>query len=176
MKAALIELIGKISSGCLGEADIAKIADEATQAYADPTAFLTANPDINYDDTFPIPLGEWVVVGSLPDTVLFQADTYVDLFEQIVASFGPGVAFNLKPKQLAKTEALTALNRIQIQMSSLNKENGGYVLMNFSQLLDDELQMVLVYGNDVPRVLELCAEVGIAAAPALEALKVAVHV
>ncbi|AEV64261.1 hypothetical protein [Pseudomonas ogarae] len=176
MKAALIELIGKISSGCLGEADIANIADEAAQAYADPTVFLAANPDINYDDTFPIPLGEWVVVGSLPDTVLFQADTYVNLFEQIVASFGPGVAFNLKPKQLAKTEALTALNRIQIQMSSLNKENGGYVLMNFSQLLDDELQMVLVYGNDVPRVLELCAEVGIAAAPSLEALKVAVHV
>jgi hypothetical protein len=167
MKAALVELISKISSGCLGEAQIETIADEAAQAYADPVAFLAANPDINYDDTFPIPLGEWVVVGSLPDTVLFQADTYVELFEQIVASFGPGVAFNLKPKQLAKTEALTALNRIQIQMSSLN---------NFSQLLDDELQMVLVYGNDVPRVLQLCAEVGIAAAPSLEALKIAVHV
>jgi hypothetical protein len=176
MKAALVELISKISSGCLGEAQIETIADEAAQAYADPVAFLAANPDINYDDTFPIPLGEWVVVGSLPDTVLFQADTYVELFEQIVASFGPGVAFNLKPKQLAKTEALTALNRIQIQMSSLNKENGGYVLMNFSQLLDDELQMVLVYGNDVPRVLQLCAEVGIAAAPSLETLKIAVHV
>jgi len=176
MKAALIELIGKISSGCLGEADIERIADEAAQAYADPVAFLAANPDINYDDTFPIPLGEWVVVGSLPDTVLFQADSYVELFEQILASFGPGVAFNLKPKQLAKTEALTALNRIQIQMSSLNKENGGYVLLNFSQLLDNEMQAVLVYGNDLPRVLELCAEVGIAAAPSLEALKIAVHV
>lgn len=117
-----------------------------------------------------------MVVGSLPETVLFQADTYVDLFAQIVASFGKDVAFNIKPKQLAKIEALTALNRIQIQMGSMNPENGGYVLMNFSQLLDDELQMVLVYGNDVPRVLELCAEVGIAAAPALEALKIAVHV
>jgi len=140
MKAALVELISKISSGCLGDEEIAKIADEAAQAYADPAAFLAANPDINYDDTFPIPLGEWVVVGSLPDTVLFQADTYVQLFEQIVASFGPGVEFNLKPKQLAKTEVLTALNRIQIQMSSLNKESGGYVLMNFSQLLDDDPQ------------------------------------
>jgi len=48
--------------------------------------------------------------------------------------------------------------------------------LNLSQPLDDELQMVLVYGNDVPRVLALCAEVGISAAPALEALKVAVHV
>jgi hypothetical protein len=47
--------------------------------------------------------------------------------------------------------------------------------MNFSQLLDDELQVVLVYGNDVPRVLELCSEAGIAAVPALEALKVAIH-
>ncbi|QFG31715.1 hypothetical protein F6476_22340 [Pseudomonas umsongensis] len=176
MKAALIELISNISSGCMADDEIEKVADEAAQAYADPAAFLSANPDINYDDSFPIPLGEWVVVGSLPDTVLFQADTYVDLFAQIVASFGPGVEFNLKPKQLARTEALTALNRIQVQMSSLNKENGGYTLMNFSQLLDDELQVVLVYGNAVPRVLELCAQVGIAAGPSLEALKVAIHV
>ncbi|AMW84820.1 hypothetical protein RCO22_20280 [Pseudomonas yamanorum] len=176
MKTALVELISKISSGCMSEPEIAKVADEAAQAYADPEAFLAANPDINYDDTFPIPLGEWIVVGSLPETVLFQADTYLDLFAQIVASFGPGVAFNLKPKQLAKTEALTALNRIQIQMSALNPENGGYVLMNFSQLLDDEIQTVLVYSNDVPRVLELCAEVGIKGEPSLEALRVAVHV
>jgi hypothetical protein len=155
---------------------VARIADEAAQAYADPAAFLAANPDINYDDSFPIPLGEWVVVGSLPDTVLFQADTYGDLFAQIVASFGPGVAFNLKPKQLAKTEDLTALNRIQIQMSALSPEDGGYVLLNFSQLLDDEIQAVLVYGNDLPRVLELCAELGIKGEPSLEALKIAVHV
>jgi hypothetical protein len=176
MKAALVELISKISAGVMGEDEVARIADEAAQAYADPAAFLAANPDINYDDTFPIPLGEWVVVGSLPDTVLFQADTYGDLFAQIVASFGPGVAFNLKPKQLAKTEDLTALNRIQIQMSALSPEDGGYVLLNFSQLLDDEIQAVLVYGNDLPRVLELCAEIGIKGEPSLEALKVAVHV
>jgi hypothetical protein len=176
MKAALIELISKISSGCMSDAQIVQIADEAAQAYADPEAFLAANPDINYDDTFPIALGEWVVVGSLPDTVLFQADSYDQLFQQIVDSFGQQVSFVLKPKQLAKTEALTALNRIQIQMGSMNPENGGYTLLNFSQLLDDEIQLVLVYGNDVARVLELCAEVGINAAPSLEALKVAVHV
>jgi hypothetical protein len=176
MKNQLVELIGKISSGCLREDDIERIADEAAQAYADPAGFLAANPDINYDDTFPIPLGEWVVVGSLPDTVLFQADSYQDLFAQIVASFGPDVAFNIKPKQLAKTEALTALNRIQIQMSSMNKEAGGYVLLDFSEPLDDELQVVLVYGNDLERVLELSAEVGIAAAPSLEALRLALHV
>ncbi|RMR05046.1 hypothetical protein ALP94_03690 [Pseudomonas savastanoi pv. glycinea] len=171
MKNQLIELIGKISSGCMGEHDIERVADEAAQAYADPSAFLAANPDINYDDTFPIPLGEWVVVGSLPDTVLFQADTYTDLFAQIVESFGKEVVFNIKPKQLAKVEALVALNRIQIQLGSMNKENGGYVLMNFSQPLDDELQAVLIYGNDQARVLELCAALNIYAAPALEALR-----
>ncbi|MGY2274409.1 MULTISPECIES: hypothetical protein [Pseudomonas] len=176
MKTALVELISKISAGVMSEDEVTRIADEAAQAYADPVAFLAANPDINYDDSFPIPLGEWVVVGSLPETVLFQADTYGDLFAQIVASFGPGVAFNLKPKQLAKTEDLTALNRIQIQMSALSPEDGGYVLLNFSQLLDDEIQAVLVYGNDLPRVLELCAEVGIKGEPSLEALKIAVHV
>ncbi|MCD5974722.1 hypothetical protein [Pseudomonas quasicaspiana] len=171
MKNQLIELIGKISSGCMGEQDIERVADEAAQAYADPSAFLAANPDINYDDTFPIPLGEWVVVGSLPDTVLFQADTYTDLFAQIVESFGKEVVFNIKPKQLAKVEALVALNRIQIQLGSMNKENGGYVLMSFSQPLDDELQAVLIYGNDQARVLELCAALNIHAAPALEALR-----
>ncbi|WP_047540490.1 hypothetical protein AAHB44_20975 [Pseudomonas simiae] len=176
MKTALVELISKISAGVMSEDEVARIADEAAQAYADPAAFLAANPDINYDDSFPIPLGEWIVVGSLPDTVLFQADTYGDLFAQIVASFGPGVAFNLKPKQLAKTEDLTALNRIQIQMSALSPEDGGYVLLNFSQLLDDEIQAVLVYGNDLPRVLELCAELRIKGEPSLEALKIAVHV
>lgn len=176
MKTALVELISKISAGVMGEDEVARIADEAAQAYADPAAFLAANPDINYDETFPIPLGEWIVVGSLPDTALFQADTYGDLFAQIVASFGPGVAFNLKPKQLAKTEDLTALNRIQIQMSALSPEDGGYTLLNFSQLLDDEIQAVLVYGKDLPRVLELCAEVGINAEPSLEALRIAIHV
>ncbi len=176
MKDQLIELITKISSGCLADDDIARIADEAAQAYADPAAFLAANPDINYDDTFPIALGEWVVVGSLPDTVLFQADTCQDLFQQITDSFGPGVAFNFKAKQLAKVEPLTAMNRIQVQMSSLAKEDGGYTLVNFSAPLDDEMQCVLVYGKDVERVLELSAALNIAAMPALEAMKIAVHV
>lgn len=171
MNDTLLELISKISSGCMSEAEVSRIADEAAQAYADPAAFLSANPDVNYDDSFPIPLGEWVVVGSLPETVLFQADTYADLFEQIVQSFGKDVAFNIKSRQLVKVEPLVALNRIQIQLSSMNKEMGGYVLMDFSQPLDDELQAVLVYGCDEARVLELAATAGIHAAPSLVALR-----
>ena len=84
------------------EEDIERIADEAAQAYADPAAFLAANPDINYDDSFPIALGEWVVLGSLPDTVLFQADSYQELFQNITDSFDKSVPFTLKPKQLAR--------------------------------------------------------------------------
>lgn len=176
MKEQLIELIGHISSGCMQAHDIQRIAEEAAQAYADPAGFLAANPDINYDDTFPIPLGEWVVVGSLPDTVVFQADSYPELLQQIIESFGPDVVFNIKPKQLNKVEALTALNRIQVQLGAMSKELGGYVLMNFSEPLDDELQMVLVYGRDVQPVVELAGQVGISVAPALEALRIAVHV
>lgn len=171
MKESLAELIRLISSGCMSDADIERIANEAAQAYADPQAFLQANPDINYDDEFPIPLGEWVVVGSLPDTVLFQADDYEQLLAQIVDSFGPDVSFVLKPKQLAKTEPLKALNRIQTQLSSLYPEKGGYVLVDFSEPLDDELQAVLVYTSDVERVMTLAVEVGIYAAPALAALQ-----
>lgn len=173
MKAQLHELISKISSGCMADDEIARIADEAAQAYADPAAFLAANPDINYDDSFPIPLGEWVVVGSLPETVLFQADSYEALFQQITESFGPEVSFVLKAKQLAKTEPLKALNRIQVQLSSLSPDTGGYVLVDFSEPLDDELQAVLVYTSDLTRVLELAVEIGLYAAPAYESLKAA---
>ena len=176
MKNQLLEFISLIAAGCMRDEDIERIADEAAQAYADPAAFLSANPDINYDDSFPIALGEWVVLGSLPDTVVFQADSYQELFQHISDSFDKSVPFTLKPKQLARTEPLTALNRIQVQMGALNKEAGGYVLLNFSQLLDDELQMVMVGQHDLARVLELGAEVGIKTEPALEALKVAVHV
>jgi hypothetical protein len=167
MKASLIEFISKISSGCMSDEEIETVADEAAQAYADPEAFLTANPDINFDETFPIPLGEWVVVGSLPETVLFQADTYAELLAEIMASFGPNVTFNIKPKQLAKAEPQAALNRIQIQLSSMNKDMGGYVLMNFSEPLDHSLQAVLVYGADVQRVIALGVELGLFVEPAL---------
>ncbi|HSX71583.1 MAG TPA: hypothetical protein VLF16_11685 [Pseudomonas sp.] len=171
MNAQLLELITLISSGCMTDEEIARIADEAAQAYADPAAFLAANPDINYDDDFPIPLGEWVVIGSLPETVLFQADSYDQLLQQIIDSFGPQVSFNIKPKQLQKVEPLKALNRIQVQLSALYKEKSGYVLVDLSEPLDDELQCVLVYTSDLPRVRALAVEVGIYAAPALEALK-----
>ena len=92
MQQVLEQLITLISSGCMKQEDIARIAAEAAQAYAVPETFLRNNPDINYDDSFPIPLGEWVVVGSLPDTVLFQADSYSELFQNILDSFGPQVS------------------------------------------------------------------------------------
>lgn len=171
MKEQLVELLTLISSGCLGAEEIGQIAEEAAQAYADPQAFLAANPDINYDDSFPIPLGEWVVVGSLPDIVLFQADSYVELFENIRASFDQSVNFVLQPKQLQKADALTALNRIQVQLGALYPEKGGYVLLDFSEPLDDELQAVLVYRCDLERVMQLCVEIGLPAEPAYESLK-----
>ena len=171
LQQSLEQLITLISSGCMSTEEISQVAAEATQAYADPEAFLAANPDINYDDTFPIPLGEWVVIGSLPDTVLFQADSYDELFANIRGSFGPQVSFVLQPKQLAKAEPLKALNRIQVQLSALYPEKQGYVLVDISEPLDDALQAVLVYACDLPRVMALAVEVGVYAAPAYESLR-----
>jgi len=169
MKAQLVELLTLISSGCLAEEEIQQIADEASQAYADPAAFLAANADINYDDSFPIPLGEWVVVGSLPEIVLFMGDSYEELFGEIRTSFDPSVNFVLQAKQLRKADPLTALNRIQTQLGALYPEKGGYVLVDFSEPLDTELQCVLVYRNDLERFMALCVEIGIPAKPALQA-------
>lgn len=171
MKALLAELITLISSGCMSEEAIERVADEAAQAHATPAAFLAANPDVNYDDSFPIPLWQWVIAGSLPETVLFQADNGAELLEQIMASFGPAVEFHIKPKQLARTEPEVAINRIQTQLSALSKDKGGYTLVDFCARIDFDFQSVLVYGQDLPRVLELCAQVGIHAVPTLQGLR-----
>ena len=40
---------------------------------------------------------------------------------------------------------------------------------DFSEPLDTELQCVLVYRNDLERVMALCVEIGIPAVPALQA-------
>lgn len=162
-------LLTSISSGCLPAEEITRIASEAAQAYADPEGFLAADQQINYDDSFPIPLGEWVVVGSLPDTVLFQGDDMAELFSQVRASFGPDMEFTLQARQLAKADLLTALRRVQVQLSAFSRDRGGYVLMDFSVPLDDELQMVLVFADELPQVLECCAQLGIQAAPAYQA-------
>ena len=168
MKEQLVELITLISSGCMRDEDIQRIAGEAARAYADPPAFLAANPDSGYDDSLPIPLGEWVVVCSLPDNVLIQASEADTLFQQVIASFGAQVPLTLKAEDLAHDDLLTALQRIQVQLSNLYPEKEGYVLVDFSEPMEDELQMVLVYTVDLPRVLELSRALGIYAAPAYE--------
>jgi len=68
----------------------------------------------------------------------------------------------------ANPAAVKALNRIQVQLSALYPEKGGYVLVDFSEPLDDALQAVLVYRCDLQRVLELAVEVGIFPQPSLQ--------
>ncbi|MNZ80271.1 hypothetical protein D3C78_989010 [compost metagenome] len=168
MNEQLVELITLISSGSMADADIQRIADEATRAYADPQAFLAAHPEVDYDDSLPIPPGEWVLVGSLPDTVLFQAKQADELFQQVLDSFGPQSLLTLKAADLARDDLLTALQRIQVQLSSLYPQTEGYELVDFSEPLDQELQVVLIYTRDLPRLLELSTSLGIYAAPAYE--------
>ena len=76
---------------------------------------------------------------------------------------------------MQKIEPLKALNRIQVQLSALYPEKKGYVLVDFSEPLDDEYQAVLVYSCDLPEVMRLAVEVGIYAAPAYESLRAALQ-
>lgn len=72
--------------------------------------------------------GEWVVIGSLPDTVLFQADDDEGLLAQIIDSFGPNERQH-QAQAAGQGRALKALNRgirTQVQLSALYKEKGGY--------------------------------------------------
>lgn len=168
MKELLVELITLISSGSMGNDDIQRIADEAAQAYADPPAFLAAHPESGYEDGCPIPPGEWVLLGSLPDSVLFQAKQADELLQQVIDSFGTSSPFPFEAGDLAGEDLLTALQRIQVALSELYPETEGYELVDFGEPLDGGLQMVLIYTRDLPRLLELSMEIGIYAAPAYE--------
>lgn len=168
MKERLVELITLISSGSMRDEDIQRIADEAARAYADPQAFLAANPGVDYEAGCPIPLGEWVLVGGLPDSVLFQAKGVDALLRQIAASFGSESALHLQADELAGADPLEALKRLQMDLSSLYPEAEGYELLDFSEPLETELQMVLIYTRDLPRVMELAMDLGIYVAPAYE--------
>ena len=77
---------------------------------------------------------------------------------------GPAIAQMIRPS--------TGNNRI----SRIHNTLAPVLAPLLNTLLDDEIQAVLVYGKDLPRVLELCAEVGINAEPSLEALRIALHV
>lgn len=168
MKELLVELVTLVSSGSLGEDDILRIADEAAKAYADPQAYLTANPQSDYEDDGRIPLGQWVLLNSLPDNVLFQARQPDELFQQILDSFGPPDAVPLKPAALVGVDQLSAMQRIQVQLSELYPQTDGYELVDFGEPLEEGLQMVLIYTRDLPRLLALAMELGIYAAPAYE--------
>lgn len=168
MKEQLVELVTLISSGSLDDTDIQRIADEAARAWTDPQAYLAANPDTGYESGCPVPPGEWVLIGNLPDSVLFQAKQADELLQQVLDSFGPLESVPLTPGELAGVDLLTALQRIQVQLSELYPQTEGYELVDFGEPLDGGLQMALIYTRDLQRVLALATEIGIYAAPAYE--------
>lgn len=165
MKERLIELITLIASDGIGSDDIRRIADTVALAYSDPQAYRATNPDID-DNERGRPLGEWALLTNLPDNVLLQAKSADALFRQIRDSFGPQAPLTLTPEELAKDDLLSALQRIQVQLSALAPETDGYELVDFGEPPEQELQMVLVCSRDLPRVLELASGLGIYAAPA----------
>lgn len=168
MKELLVELVTLISSGSLGDDDIRRIADEAAKAYANPQAYLTANPHSGYEDGCGIPLGQWVLLDALPDNVLFQARQPDELLQQILDSFGSPDEMPLEVEALAGVDQLNAMQRIQAQLSELYPQTDGYELIDFGEPLEGGLQMVLIYTRDLPRLLALAMELGIYAAPAYE--------
>lgn len=171
MKQQLAELIGLLSSGALEETDIATIVDQVMAAVDAPDTFLANNPDIYFEEDFPLPLWEWVLLNELPAEVLFNADNLVDLYQQLMESFGDDAGFELQPDQLDEEDPLLALEQIQNQIQQFGLDHGGYTLIDFSQSLGDDIQVAMVYAQDLPRIQQLCDELGIYVAASDEALR-----
>lgn len=172
MQQQLTELVTLLSSGALEDEDVTTIVNQVLAAAEDGEGFLAANPDIYYEDDFPLPLWEWVLVNELPLEVLFVAPSLDELYPQLLEAFGEDTEAGLTVEQImACDDALQALELIQAQLAQFNAENGGYILVDFSQSLTDEMMVAMVYRNDLPRLQELCDELGIYIAPSDDALR-----
>ncbi|WP_410499295.1 hypothetical protein [Chitinibacter sp. S2-10] len=151
------ELFEIIADGSLDAEDIAAMSAEVIKAHADPAAYLQADTGSQYQESYPLPLWEWVLLEQLEGGLIFHATTIDALYAQIVDAFGDD-ELDLTVADLAGLDAVVALSKVQEELAPT------YSVVDFSQSVADEKQVVLVRTAKLARFLELSAALGIHAA------------
>lgn len=155
----ITELFSIIADGGLEANDIAAMCAEVVKAEADPQTYLANDPKSNYKADFTIPLWQWVLLEQLEDGLIFRAAKADELYKQVEDAFGEGELV-LTSAELKDIQATEALALIQKELDPT------YTLVNFSQPLNGEMQLILLRSNKLGRFTELCRTLDIAVSPA----------
>lgn len=152
----LNELFDIIVDGSLDADDISAMSLEVSKAHADAAAYLQADSESKYQDGYPLPLWEWVLLEQLEGDLLFHASQVDALYAQIVDAFGED-ELDLSVADLAGLDDAAALAKVQDELAPT------YTLVDFSVSVAGEKQLVLVRSAKLERFFELCAALGIKA-------------
>ena len=162
MHKLITELLEIIADGGFDQDDILAMSTEVSNAHANPAEYLEQNPSTNYPADCKMPVWEWVLLEQLSDGLTFRSSKIDAIYAQIVDAFGDD-ELDLMPEQLAEIDSLAAIKLIQEELSP------HYTLLNFSDSLNEEMQVILVRSHHLPRFLALCQELGIQATPSYSA-------
>ncbi|WKB51618.1 hypothetical protein [Eleftheria terrae] len=168
MEEELLELIYRLGAGRLPPDRARVMAEEVLAARARPDAYRRKHTDLRWSDSAATPLWQWVLCEHLAEDVLLQGDQLDQLYEQVIDRLPDGgLGVDLTPEDVGGyADTLQALDAVQAQLAGL-----GLVLLDFGPVVSSTAwQLVLVDLADLPRLLALCSELGIAAAPAEQAV------
>jgi hypothetical protein len=160
---ALIELINRLSCNDLDSHEASRIAGICLQASTDPVKALTENYGteaaqvVQYD---PQGVLAFIIFIELED-YFAAADTVDELYEQIIEAFE---APTLPDYPYDNNTFETVSDYYQWLDQELLTHHPKYRLISFGQSYSNDFQVVLVFRDDVTRILELCAQLGIDAA------------
>ncbi|WP_157669446.1 hypothetical protein [Chitinibacter sp. GC72] len=150
------ELFEIIADGSLDAEDIAAMSDEVLKAHADAAAYLLDDAESQYQQSYPLPLWEWVLLEQLEGGLIFHAPHIDALYAQIVDAFGDD-ELDLAVADLAGLDAAAALAKVQDELAPT------YSVVDFSKSVAGEKQVVLVRTAKLARFLELSAALGLQA-------------
>lgn len=160
---ALTELINRLSCNDLDSHETSRIAGICLQASQDPVKVLTENYGaeaaqiVQYD---PQGVLAFIIFIELED-YFAAADTVDELYEQIVDAFETPT---LPEYPYDNNTFETVSDYYQWLDQELLTHHPKYRLITFGQSYSNDFQVILVFRDDVDKILELCGQLGIDAA------------
>ncbi|HEY9573896.1 MAG TPA: hypothetical protein VIR76_12355 [Pusillimonas sp.] len=160
----LTTLLGMLACGDLDEHEIGRIVDVCVQAQKQPAQTLRENYGADaakvaeYD---PDGVSAFIVFVELED-YFAVADTVDELYEQVVEAFEQP-ALPDYPYDNNNFQAIPDFYRwVDAQLLA---HHAKYCLIEFGQSYTSDLQVVLVYREQMDDILALCKELGLRAEP-----------
>lgn len=160
----LTELIGALSCNDLDEHEVQRIVGICLDARVKPAETLKANYGTDAEKVAqyePAGVIAFIIFVELED-YFAVADTVDELYEQIVDSF-ENPALPEYPYDNNTFETLSDF--YQWVDGQLQLHHSKYRLLAFGESYTHDFQVVLVFRDDMAKILSICRELGLAAEP-----------